>query len=314
MRQGSSALHFLLGDHLGSTAKTYNAATGATTELHYHPWGGTRYTSGTTPTARRFSGQIEDAAIGLYFYNARYYDPALGRFIQADTMVPSPANPQSLNRYSYNYNNPLRHIDPTGHKPRPPESEGNSESNLLPDAIGFRFEGTVAPLSFFGDLTGLASVAEPTPFTEPIAAILWLLSKAAIDVNIDFVYIPKASDPTDRFNVFRTISGGGLTEGASASAGPLLFWGLEEHDQLTGPNIEMGATAVAGGGGVELALGYSPPMEENEKGVTSLYVSPGLNLGTEVSGYAQVGYGVNITKPLFNTLERWSQHFRKEGK
>jgi len=51
----------------------------------------------------------------LYFYNARYYDSALGRFIQADTIVPSPANPQSLNRYSYVLNSPLRYTDPTGH-------------------------------------------------------------------------------------------------------------------------------------------------------------------------------------------------------
>ena len=118
MRQGNpGTVYFLLGDHLGSTAKTYNAATGATTELRYHPWGGTRFTSGTTPTARRYTGQIEDAAIGLYFYNARYYDSALGRFIQADTIVPSPANPQSYNRYAYTLNNPLRYTDPTGHIP-----------------------------------------------------------------------------------------------------------------------------------------------------------------------------------------------------
>jgi len=51
----------------------------------------------------------------LYFYDARSYDPSLGRFIQADTLVPSPANPQSLNRYAYTLNNPLRYTDPTGH-------------------------------------------------------------------------------------------------------------------------------------------------------------------------------------------------------
>ena len=48
-------------------------------------------------------------------YNARYYDPALGRFLAADSMVPDPANPQSLNRYSYTLNNPLRYTDPSGH-------------------------------------------------------------------------------------------------------------------------------------------------------------------------------------------------------
>jgi hypothetical protein len=51
----------------------------------------------------------------LYDYVARRYDPALGRFIQADTIVPEPGNPQSLNRYTYVYNNPLTYTDPSGH-------------------------------------------------------------------------------------------------------------------------------------------------------------------------------------------------------
>jgi len=45
----------------------------------------------------------------------RWYDAQLGRWISADTIVPDPANPQSLNRFAYVYNNPLRYTDPTGH-------------------------------------------------------------------------------------------------------------------------------------------------------------------------------------------------------
>ena len=52
--------------------------------------------------------------MGLYFYNARYYDPTIGRFISADTLIQAPFDPQSLNRYSYVRNNPLRYVDPTG--------------------------------------------------------------------------------------------------------------------------------------------------------------------------------------------------------
>ncbi len=51
----------------------------------------------------------------MLFYGARYYASDLGRFIQADTIVPDPFNPQSLNRYTYTNNNPIRYIDPTGH-------------------------------------------------------------------------------------------------------------------------------------------------------------------------------------------------------
>jgi len=66
-------------------------------------------------TSLRFTGQRENATIGLYFYNARYYDPALGRFTQPDTIVPQPGNPGGLNRYSYVLNNPIKYRDPTGH-------------------------------------------------------------------------------------------------------------------------------------------------------------------------------------------------------
>jgi hypothetical protein len=48
-------------------------------------------------------------------YGARHYDPYLNRFISPDTIVPDPANPQSLNRYAYVENNPTKHGDPSGH-------------------------------------------------------------------------------------------------------------------------------------------------------------------------------------------------------
>ena len=51
----------------------------------------------------------------MYYYNARYYDPHLGRFIQPDTLVPDPLSPQAWNRFSYVYNNPTSYVDPSGH-------------------------------------------------------------------------------------------------------------------------------------------------------------------------------------------------------
>jgi RHS repeat-associated protein len=70
--------------------------------------------SGSVPTDILFTRQRLDDT-GLYFYNARYYDPTIGRFISADTIIPNPANPQAFNRYSYVLNNPLKYIDPTGY-------------------------------------------------------------------------------------------------------------------------------------------------------------------------------------------------------
>jgi len=88
---------------------------GGKTELRYTAWGTTRYEYGAAPTDRRYTGQREEASLGLYFYNARWYDPALGRFIQADTIVPGAGNPQAWDRYAYTSNNPVKYIDPSGH-------------------------------------------------------------------------------------------------------------------------------------------------------------------------------------------------------
>jgi len=79
----------------------------------YTPYGQVRYQWGSLPTTYNFTGQRLDGDTGLLYYGARYYDPALMRFVQADTLVPEPGNPQSLNRYAYVLNNPLKYTDPT---------------------------------------------------------------------------------------------------------------------------------------------------------------------------------------------------------
>jgi RHS repeat-associated protein len=67
---------------------------------------------------------VLDEDTGLYYYNARYYDPELGRFAQADSVVADASAPQSLNRYSHAANDPLNYVDPSGHAAgfvQPPE-------------------------------------------------------------------------------------------------------------------------------------------------------------------------------------------------
>ena len=108
-------VYYLHGDHLGSTVLTTDGEGQRVGEVRYRPYGTERYRWRSIPTARRFTGQRWEGGVGLYDYNARWYDPALGRFVQPDTIVPDPGNPQDLNRYSYVRNNPVRYIDPTGH-------------------------------------------------------------------------------------------------------------------------------------------------------------------------------------------------------
>jgi len=119
LTSSSDTLYYLHSDHLGSTSLTTNATGGWVGEMKYLPYGSPRpgYPTGSVPTDRRFTGQrSEEATLGsLYDYGARFYSPAVGRFVSADTMVPDLSNPQDLNRYAYVRNNPLRFNDPSGH-------------------------------------------------------------------------------------------------------------------------------------------------------------------------------------------------------
>ncbi len=70
---------------------------------------------GNTITDRGYTGHEQNAYIKLIDMRARWYDPAIGRFISPDPIIPEPTNPQSFNRYSYVYNNPIKYTDPSGH-------------------------------------------------------------------------------------------------------------------------------------------------------------------------------------------------------
>jgi RHS repeat-associated protein len=117
---------WLTGDHLGSASLATNAAGAKVSDERYLPYGATR--SGGVPTDYQFTGQRLDTGTGLYYYGARYYDPVVGRFISADVVVQAPGRPQTLNRYSYALNNPLRYTDPTGNVA---EEEAEEAETLL---------------------------------------------------------------------------------------------------------------------------------------------------------------------------------------
>ena len=116
MRVGSNNPKWLLSDHLGSQSivASYDGLT-EEGELRYKAWGESRYSSGTTPTKRQYTGQISDSYINLYWYNSRWYDPALSRWIQPDVIIPEGQGVQAWDRYAYANNSPVVYNDPSGH-------------------------------------------------------------------------------------------------------------------------------------------------------------------------------------------------------
>ncbi len=105
----NNGVFYTLGDHLGSTSITVDESGAVVAELRYKAWGETRYANGETPTTWRYTGQRQEEGLGLYYYGARWYDPILGRFIQADTLGTG-------DRYTYVLNNPLIFTDPSGNR------------------------------------------------------------------------------------------------------------------------------------------------------------------------------------------------------
>ena len=120
----SDERYYTVTDHLGSSAiqlRYGETSTSAATRQFYTPFGDLRGTaSNQLVQDRTFTGQIEDGSTGLMFYNARYYDPMIRRFVSPDTIIPDPANPQDFNRYSYVSNNPVLWVDPGGNRYCPP--------------------------------------------------------------------------------------------------------------------------------------------------------------------------------------------------
>jgi RHS repeat-associated protein len=111
-------LKYFLTDQLSSFAAVTDDSGGLLSSQRYLPFGQVRQLPNyptITQTDYAYTGQRDVADIGLMDYKARYYDASLGRFIQPDSIVPEPWNPQNLNRYSYVFNEPLRYNDPSGH-------------------------------------------------------------------------------------------------------------------------------------------------------------------------------------------------------
>ena len=131
-------LSFVHQDHLGSTILITDSTGKLISKQVYYPFGETRNEVsevGYQVTNRQYTGQVSDQdETGLYYYNARYYNPAIAKFTQADT-----ANDQR-NRYAYVANNPIRLVDPSGNvicgtenNPCPSSTFGNA-SNYTDEA------------------------------------------------------------------------------------------------------------------------------------------------------------------------------------
>lgn len=114
--------------------------------------------AGSLGTSKGYTGQYNDSLTGLDYYNARYYDPVVGRFLSADTVQ---GNGQGMDPYAYVGGNPETETDPTGHQIPTAEmggevqiandngSNGGGSGNWLTPVIGVIGTGIATVVGWF---------------------------------------------------------------------------------------------------------------------------------------------------------------------
>ena len=133
---GPMTRRYIHTDYRGSNLAV-STGDGSVEESDYDAWGleiaGSSDPFTEESTSVGFTGHDAELVAGMIDMKARYYDPKLGRFHAADTIVPDPVNALDWNRYAYVRNNPLRYTDPTGHEPSGDSGEGGGGDDVSTD-------------------------------------------------------------------------------------------------------------------------------------------------------------------------------------
>ena len=132
-----NAVSYYFTDHLKTTDVVTDAQGNIKNESDFYPWGGEVQFLANDSNHYKFTQKERDDETGLDYFGARYYSSTQGRFTSPDEFSGGPeelytfaddasenptfyadiTEPQSLNKYQYAYNNPLKYTDPTGHCP-----------------------------------------------------------------------------------------------------------------------------------------------------------------------------------------------------
>lgn len=188
----------LLHEETGSTVRYYHHdrrgdtialtdGTGAVTDrASYGVYGELLSRTGTTNTPFLFNGRwgVQTDSNGLYQLRARYYHPALRRFLNQDTVLGSIGSSASLNRFAYANGNPVSLIDPFGLMAgdAPNSTATTSTGVTTVQLLGRQVDGAPS-----GDLHGsilisgngqaLVISAQPTPKVQGVNTLLNMLGK-----------------------------------------------------------------------------------------------------------------------------------------
>jgi RHS repeat-associated protein len=105
---------YYLSDGLASTTGLTDGEGSVVGTYTYDVFGAIRSETGGQANDFKFTGQQLDSETAFYYLRARYYDPAIGRFLGQDPLRGIVGVPLSQNLYPYVLNNPVNLVDPSG--------------------------------------------------------------------------------------------------------------------------------------------------------------------------------------------------------
>lgn len=113
-------IRYQLSNHLGSASLELDDTAAIISYEEYHPFGTTAYRSGRNAAEvslkrYRYVGKERDEETGLYYYDARYYAPWIGRFTAVDNLIDDYPH---ITSYNYADNNPITDLDIDGQQTR----------------------------------------------------------------------------------------------------------------------------------------------------------------------------------------------------
>ncbi|ETA69520.1 Rhs family protein, partial [Methanolobus tindarius DSM 2278] len=187
-KQTDEGMEWYLSDHLGSTTLLVNESGLEVERTEYYPYGEVQ--SGGLEKYG-FTGQENDIDTELMYYGARYYSPEYRIFVQPDTMLPDPYNPQALNRYAYTLNNPVKYNDPSGHFVETiPDAAW-----LIPSAILLALDPSPENKAFFcADVAALLIPGVPSTWI-----VRWPKAVKLLEATQGFLRISKELSGEERF-------------------------------------------------------------------------------------------------------------------
>ena len=113
----NNTLYYYVLNAQGDVVRIVNSSRSVVASYTYDPWGKIISSSGTLADINplRYRGYYYDAETGFYYLQSRYYDPEIGRFINADSYASTDATGLlSTNMFAYCENDPVNGSDPNG--------------------------------------------------------------------------------------------------------------------------------------------------------------------------------------------------------